>query len=203
MSAMADNAALGSMQAVLAGLGALAAFTGGAACTAILVNFARRRDLDSEYALPLSLEAGLLLCFGLLGDRLAGSDGLAVSVTVMLLAFIMGLQNAVISKLSNTEIRTTHMTGMVTDIGIELGKLVYSRTDAPSETRLVAVNRRRLLLLTLLVLFFFAGGVTGAAGFRHLGYIATVPLALFLLALASVPVLDDVRALWRRPGDQP
>lgn len=203
MSAMADNMALGSMQAVLAGIGVLAAFIGGAACTAILVNFARRRDLDCEYALPLTLEAGLLLCFGLLGDRLAGSDGLAVSVTVTLLAFIMGLQNAVISKLSNTEIRTTHVTGMMTDIGIELGKLLYRSTDASPATKLVTVNRRRLSLLTLLVLFFFAGGVAGAAGFRHLGYIATVPLAMFLLALAIVPVVDDMRALWRRPGDQP
>jgi len=33
---------------------------------------------------------------------------------VLLLCFMMGLQNAVISKLSNAEIRTTHVAGIVT-----------------------------------------------------------------------------------------
>jgi len=33
-----------------------------------------------------------------------------VPATVMLLCFVMGLQNAVISKLSRAEIRTTHIT---------------------------------------------------------------------------------------------
>jgi len=39
----------------------------------------------------------------------------------VLLCFIMGLQNAVITKISHAEIRTTHVTGLVTDVGIELG----------------------------------------------------------------------------------
>jgi len=44
-------------------------------------------------------------------------QGLFVSATVMLLCFIMGLQNAVISKISRSEIRTTHVTGLVTRRG--------------------------------------------------------------------------------------
>src|SRR5258705_144359 len=84
-------------------------------------NYSRQHQLHSEFALPVMLEAVLLLCFGLLGARLSDIDVWFVSVTVMLLAFIMGLQNAVVSKLSLAEIRTTHVTGIVTDIGIELG----------------------------------------------------------------------------------
>lgn len=44
---------------------------------------------------------------------------------------------------------------------------------------------------------FFLGGVTGAMGFKHVGYVATIPLASILLALAVVPVMDDLVA--RRP----
>jgi len=53
-----------------------------------------------------------------------------VPLTVMLLRFMMGLQNAVHTKISKAEIRTTH----ITDLGIELGKLLYvnrSDTHAP------------------------------------------------------------------------
>ncbi|MDB5936255.1 MAG: hypothetical protein JWQ01_3599 [Massilia sp.] len=200
VSSMADNAALGTFDAVLAGLGALLSFISGAGCSAILVNFARQRNMQSEFALPLMVEAILLLCFGLIGARLTNIGGLFVSLTVLLLAFIMGLQNAVITKLSNAEIRTTHVTGMVTDIGIELGKLIYRNDKKHLGPLRVTANRSKLRLLCTLVGFFFVGGVTGALGFHHLGYFATVPLALVLVALASVPVVDDLLAHWRSMG---
>ncbi len=198
VSSMADNLVLGNVALVLSALGGLLSFVAGAATSAILVNYARRRQLQSEYAFPLLLEAGLLLCFGLLGGRLSSIEGLFVPATVMLLCFMMGLQNAVISKLSNAEIRTTHVTGIITDIGIELGKLVYwNRPDSPGQPNVLA-NRRRLRMLSTMALSFFGGGVLGALAFNHVGYIATVPLALLLVLLAGVPVLDDVRQQLRK-----
>lgn len=198
VSSVADNLALGTVDVALAGLGALVSFAIGAACSAILVNYSRQHRLHSEFALPLMLEAVLLLCFGLLGARLADIDGLFVSVTVMLLSFIMGLQNALITKLSHAEIRTTHVTGIVTDIGIELGKWVYRNADRHVGAARVMANRDRLALLSLLLLFFFVGGIAGALGFKQVGYGATVPLALVLVALASVPIADDFVQLMRR-----
>jgi uncharacterized membrane protein YoaK (UPF0700 family) len=201
VSAMADHVALGRYTLVADGAGALVSFIAGAACSAVMVNFARRRRMHSVFALPLLLEAALLIGFGLMGARLAGVEGLFVPVTVMLLCFIMGLQNALITKLSQAEIRTTHITGIVTDIGIELGKLLYwnRSADAPP----VAANRQRLRLLVGLALAFFLGGVAGAFGFKHLGYSATVPLAMGLVALAAAPALDDARGAWRRLRPNP
>jgi len=200
VSAMADNLALGSLWLMLDGLGALLSFLAGAACSAVLVNWGRRERLQSEYALPLMLEATLLVCFGLLGSNLEHHEWLFVPATVMVLCFIMGLQNALVTKLSNAEIRTTHVTGMVTDIGIELGKLFFwnlSRDDSGKPP--VLANRHKLRVLLTLVTLFFAGGVIGALGFKHIGFSATLALATLLLALAAVPVLDDVRLhLWRR-----
>ncbi len=198
VSSMADNLILGSYAPVLAGAGALLSFLFGAAFTAILVNYARRRSLYSEYALPLLVEALLLLGFGLLGARLSTIEGLFVPATVMLLCFIMGLQNALITKISRAEIRTTHLTGTITDIGVELGKLFYwNMHERPDQTRVLA-DRSRLKLLTLLLLAFFLGGISGALGFKHSGYLSTVPLALILSGLALVPMLDDVGAVLRR-----
>jgi len=197
VSAIADNLALGARDLVLAGCGSLLSFLAGAACSAVLVNYARRHRLHGEYAFPLLLEAVLLLCFGLLGATLATIDGLFVSLTVMLLCFIMGLQNAVITKLSRAEIRTTHITGILTDIGIELGKLGYWNGRDGAQAAPVVANRDRLTILTLLAGAFFVGGVAGALGFKHVGYLATVPLALTLVYLALAPVLDDLRLLGR------
>lgn len=191
VSGMADALGLGQVRVFVTGFAALIFFMLGAATTAVMVNFARRRGLSSAYALPLMVEAVLLLVFGFLGARLEGIHSAFVPVTVVLLTFTMGLQNAVVTKLSHAEIRTTHVTGIVTDIGIELGKGVYVNRAAGVPA--VQADRTRLRVLSLLLLAFFAGGIAGAFGFSRAGFIATVPLALVLLVLAAVPAVDDVR----------
>ncbi|MBP9712966.1 MAG: DUF1275 domain-containing protein [Sterolibacterium sp.] len=198
VSSMADDIALERYALALTGLGVLLSFMAGAACCAIMVNYARRRHLHSEYALPLLLEAALLLCFGLLGAKIAQIDGSHLSMIAMLLGFIMGLQNAVITKISKAEIRTTHVTGLVTDIGIELGKLAYWNRHAHPGEAPVQANFERLALFSRLVISFFSGGVLGAWGFKHLGYLSTLPLALLLVLLVITPVSDDIRARLRR-----
>ena len=199
VSSMADSLVLGDIRTAIAAFGALLSFFSGAAVTAILVNCARRRQLQSEFALPLLLEAALLLVFGLLGAWLSEVRSLFVPVTVVLLCFMMGLQNAVITKVSRSEIRTTHVTGLVTDIGIELGKLLYWNHIQMDQRLRVSADRGRLTVLLLLMLGFFAGGAVGALGFQQLGYAMTVPLAVILILLAGVPAAGDIRAYFGKP----
>lgn len=196
VSAMADNLVLGQVSLALAALAALMTFVVGAMTTAIIVNWGMRRQLHSSYSLPLLLEAVVLLVFGLLGASLGLHTALLVPVTVLLLCFMMGLQNAVISKISRAEIRTTHVTGLVTDLGIELGKLVYfNRSKGIGPVR---ASRERMRTQILLIGLFLVGGVIGALGFQFAGFITTVPLALLLLLLSLRPVLFDLGALARR-----
>ncbi|MBT9598658.1 MAG: DUF1275 domain-containing protein [Vitreoscilla sp.] len=193
VSAVADNLALGQMALVVDGVVGVLSFLLGAMTCAVLVNLARRKRLGSEYALPLLLEAALILCFGLMGSQLAHFEALLLPFTVILLCFIMGLQNAVVTKLSNAVIRTTHMTGIVTDLGIELGKLVYWN-DRDHAMPAVRADRDRIKVLAGLLACFLVGGVVGAFGFKAVGYAFTVPIALTLAAFALVPFLDDLRA---------
>jgi uncharacterized membrane protein YoaK (UPF0700 family) len=188
VAAMADNIALGSIRLVFSGLAAVLSFLLGAFLTTLLIRWARGRGLESEYALPLMIEAGLLVLFGFTGKVFTSGRVLG---TVTLLCFTMGLQNAIITKLSNAVIRTTHLTGMVTDIGIALGRIVMATTDAGG--RVISAELAALRLLSSLITLFFVGGVTGALGFKHVGFFFTIPLSLILVLLATMPVLDDVR----------
>jgi uncharacterized membrane protein YoaK (UPF0700 family) len=188
VSTMADNIALGSLRLALAGFGAVLAFLLGAACTAFLVRWARRHALQSEYALPLVAEAGLLVSFGLTGHVF---EGRRVMGTIMLLCFTMGLQNAIVTKISGAVIRTTHLTGMVTDVGIKLGHMAYAFANGEPPT--AALDMAKLTLLTSLITLFFVGGVIGAVGYKHVGFLFTIPLAAMLLLLAAMPVIDDLR----------
>ena len=133
----------------------------------------------------------LLLVFGLFGTGINVYAGLFAPLTVLLLCFIMGLQNAVITKISHAEIRTTHITGLMTDMGIELGKLFY--INRYTRTTLVAADRHRLGIHLRLISSFFIGGLTGAVGFKSVGYYATIPLSVVLLLLVLRPVLNDAK----------
>jgi uncharacterized membrane protein YoaK (UPF0700 family) len=191
LSALADHVALGEFLLAGAALAALLTFIAGAMSTALLVNWAQRRHLHSSYSLPLLVEAALLMVFGVMGASLGGHSALLLPATVVLLCFTMGLQNAVITKISQAEIRTTHVTGLVTDLGIELGRMVYVNRNAALDQ--VRANHKRLRTHLVLVGCFFVGGVLGALGFKWVGYITTVPLAFLLMLLSLKPVWRDLQ----------
>lgn len=195
VSAIADDLVLGQVVLSMAGVSSLLAFVAGAAVTAVLINWARRRQMHGEFALPLMLEAVLLLLFGLMGANLELIVDVFVPSTVLLLCFIMGLQNAVVTKISQAEIRTTHMTGVITDLGIELGRLVYwNRTHEANEQHFVKANRDKLQVHLMILGLFFIGGLVGALAFKRLGFSATVPIAALLTTMALPPLLLDLRS---------
>lgn len=192
VSSMADHLVLGEFDLVWGALGSVLAFLLGATTSAVMINVGRRRQARSQFALPLLLEALLFVLFGWMGARLNGTSSLLVPATVGLLCFMMGLQNAVITKISGSVVRTTHLTGVITDLGIELGKLVYWNRLPATQAPPVDGDRERALTLLTLVIAFFVGGVLGAWGFKHFGYLTTLPLAGTLLVLSAVPVFDDL-----------
>lgn len=201
MSMLADSLVLGQTALALAALGALLAFMTGAAVSALLVNGARQLHLRSTYALPLLLVAVLVLLFGLVGAVTTHwTTVFAVPLTVLLLSFTMGVQNATLTKMSQATIRTTHMTGVVTDLGIELGKLLYSshigRDAAAAQP--VHANWGRVRLFSGLLGMFFLGGIAGALGFQHWGFVCVVPLALLLMAVSLPPLWADMKHWQKR-----
>jgi uncharacterized membrane protein YoaK (UPF0700 family) len=200
VSAVADDIAQGHGFMALAGVGALLAFLLGAMSTAWLVNWGLRRHMASAFGLPLLLESGALLVFGLFGAVIDLWIQLVVPLTVLWLCYLMGLQNAVITKISRAEIRTTHLTGLITDLGIELGKLLYINRH-PAATP-VQANTEKLRLQARLVGAFFLGALGGALGFKHLGYVTTLPLAAMLLLLIWRPLVADLGRSAFRPSER-
>lgn len=196
VSAMADALAVGAVKFYLAGLVSLLAFMSGAAVSAIMISWAKMRHLEAVYAGPLILEGVLFLLFALLGENVARHAVIVIPVTVIVLCFLMGLQNAMISKLSDSVIRTTHVTGMVTDLGIEIGKMLFWRQHRDA-TYPVRANKRKLIDLLRLVTCFFMGGVAGALSFSRFGFICTLPLAALLIAIGILPIMVDVRIALR------
>lgn len=86
-----------------------------------------------------------------------------------------GLQNAMVTTFSGTVIRTTHLSGMFTDLGISLGLALRGRT----------VDTRRLRLCVIIISGFFCGGVAGAACFHYMAY-TTLCIPATVTAVAAL-----------------
>ena len=77
-------------------------------------------------------------------------------------ACAIGLQNAMVSAYSGAVVRTTHVSGMFTDLGIFLGHAL----------RGLPVDTRRLRLCFLVISGFLCGGVAGTFAFQAFAYSA-------------------------------
>jgi uncharacterized membrane protein YoaK (UPF0700 family) len=160
-------------------------FVCGSACAAWLIAWSQARNMRSEYAIALMAEGCLLLGLGIGAEQAAHVQFMFVPALITALSFLMGMQNALISKLAHASVRTTHVTGMLTDFGIELGRL-GKRLMMPRRPLEVthAASLSRLGLLALMAILFFAGGLAGSLGFQHARYMTLEPLAAMLLLLA-------------------
>ena len=93
------------------------------------------------------------------------------------------------------------MTGIVTDIGIELGRLIYwNRSKEGNEIHLVQVNRQKLKAHLLIFSMFLVGGAFGAISFKTSGYISVVPISISLIAVSSLQIYRDLRRLLKGYG---
>ena len=102
-------------------------------------------------------------------------DGHAARVLCYGLAFLMGAQNALASALTSTRVRATHLSGIITDLGVELSAWLRAGLSAAERAHLNEIMTLRLVTIAA----FFLGGVAGAFAWTALG-----PLELGLPAAA-------------------
>src|SRR3954466_13762178 len=115
---LAEALALGRSGAVFAAVMVVAFFAGAfLASMALESNLLARRS--HIYGALLVLEAALLACFAALSYLVNTTNPRFHDVQAMLLCLAMGLQNSLVTRLSGAIVRTTHLTGVVTDLAIE------------------------------------------------------------------------------------
>ncbi|PKA84480.1 uncharacterized membrane protein YoaK (UPF0700 family) [Ulvibacter sp. MAR_2010_11] len=79
------------------------------------------------------------------------------------LLFAMGIQNSFVTKISNAVVRTTHLTGLFTDLGIELSQLFFPDSH-PYREKIKATIKLRIYIIS----FFFLGGLVGGFFYSRL-----------------------------------
>ncbi|WP_431210287.1 YoaK family protein [Puia sp. P3] len=150
---LAVNAAQGRWREVRMVALWLSLFLAGAFFSAWLIGWIGRRK-SVAYTIPIVLIIGVLVRIIFWGPAydhsLQETELFAGS-----LLFAMGMQNALVSVISGSVVRTTHLTGMMTDLGIDLSAVVHSFKNVGP------VLARRVKLRLVIILSFLSGGLVG------------------------------------------
>lgn len=184
VSAISDRAGTGNLALAGQALLLILLFVLGSASSTLLIRRRHRRARAGAYAYSVCAEAFLLVAIGLFVLPL--HDPARSRALVLGLSFALGLQNAAVTKISEARVRTTHVTGMITDIGIELARWLDGGSRDSGVLKPHDPARLHLHLLT--VGAFLAGGLAGVLIYRVVG-VALLFAAGAVLAWLAVPAL--------------
>jgi uncharacterized membrane protein YoaK (UPF0700 family) len=160
-------------------------FIGGAAVSSLTIDLGLRRGIATIYAWVVLAEAAMLVTLALV--RMGMERGHGVPFLIFGLSFLMGLQNAIVTHISQARVRTTHVSGMATDLGIGLARLMaIPMGGMADEERATVLLKLRLHAGT--IASFMAGGVLGVLAWRCWGDLgmALSALPLFAVGIAAL-----------------
>ncbi|WP_242927916.1 YoaK family protein [Pontibacter vulgaris] len=167
----------------------------GAFASSFIINRVGRNQTFA-YTLPILIEIGVLSLNAIYGKRYSGSVP-EQEIYAGSLLFAMGLQNAMVSMISGSVVRTTHLTGIFTDLGIDL-----AAATLPASVHKPGLQQRITLRLVI-IFMFLAGAVAGGYLYPLLSYhIFFIPAGILVVAMfydiSRVHILKALRQFRHR-----
>lgn len=139
------------------------------------------------YRIPVIIESLILILTAVFGKEMIIH---APNMLAYALLFAMGLQNSLVTTISNATVRTTHLTGLFTDLGIELSQLFFYKKQEQKQ-KLYSSVKLRLTIIS----FFFFGGLFGGIVYTSINlHVLAVAALLLLIGL----IYDDVKLQLKR-----
>ena len=138
-------------------------FLFGAFISNLIIECITRYKKQALYVIPVSIEIFILFTVSLTSS-LSTIDSFGFSILIVSsLLFAMGLQNALVTTVSQSVVRTTHLTGLFTDLGIDLSRLLFYNRSI-EKIQLI----KSIYLKLAIIGCFFIGGLLGGFVFSDL-----------------------------------
>lgn len=129
----------------------------------IVIHFSKKNRYLA-HALPLMLEMLCLLSVGIYGQFFYLETLTETETLLSLMLFSMGLQNGLTASISNFSVKTTHLTGATTDLGILLSMFTKKHYRRNQEL----VDKAKLILSIMGA--YMLGGTVAALIYQHVQF---------------------------------
>ncbi|MDV3970709.1 hypothetical protein PIECOFPK_02352 [Mycovorax composti] len=153
-------------------------FLFGAFASSLIMEWVSRYKQQATYVIPISIEVFILFVISFSSFLLTKEPFPYSILLASALLFAMGLQNALVTRVSQSVVRTTHLTGLFTDLGIELSQMLFYKER--SERMQLS---KSIYLKLAIICCFFSGGIIGGFIFPYLE-LRTLLIAVGLLLFA-------------------
>jgi uncharacterized membrane protein YoaK (UPF0700 family) len=153
------------------------AFLFGAFMSSFITEYFIKKGSIHAHNTVIILEIVLLLMIGIRGDVFL-LKGVRSELLACILLFTMGLQNSLVTSISRAQVRTTHLTGLFTDLGIELSQMFYYK-----QTEQRHQLKKSIGLRCTIIAFFFLGCICGSFFYQSFE-LKTLILAAVVLVVA-------------------
>lgn len=163
-------------QVAVVGMWIFLFFFGGFVSNFIVINF-NKRSKYFAHAMPLVLEIACLLFVGVYGQFYYRKTLEETEYLVALMLFATGLQNGLTASISNFSVKTTHLTGTTTDLGILFS--MFTKKEFRKNSELVA----RAKLLMSIMLAYVLGAVFSGLTYFYLEFRVFYIISLCLLVV--------------------
>lgn len=155
----------------------LFSFFSGAFIASFVINSFQEASTYKAHAIPIIIEIVILLVIAFYGDIFYKGNHLVSEMLVAGLLFSMGMQNGTVSNITNGLIKTSHLTGLITDLGNEVA--YYWHPNTPQEA---PVRNKIIIRLTIFTLYV-TGGMLGAYCFYKFNFKIFYFIPLILAAI--------------------
>ena len=145
----------------------------GSFVSSFLIEIISRKNNHSIYVAPASIECLILFIIGFFGKDLIIKSPNTIALSLL---FAMGLQNSLVTTISSASIRTTHLTGLFTDLVIEFSQLFFYKANELKH-KLISSIKLRLAIIS----FFFTGGIVGGILYSKVGLNVLIFAAMTLV----------------------
>jgi uncharacterized membrane protein YoaK (UPF0700 family) len=140
-----------------------------------------------SHATPIILESMGLLAIGIYGHLFYTESLKETEILIASLIFCMGLQNGMVATISNNQVKTTHLTGLITDLGREIGCIFFKRYRTK-------IMMEKIKLHFTILSCYLGGGILGGYFFMaydfQVFYMVVAILAFVLYADFNSLLLD-------------
>lgn len=116
------------------------------------------------HSIPIVLEIICLVTVSTYGDNFYKETLFETEILLSILLFAMGLQNGLTASISNFSIKTTHLTGTTTDLGILFS--MFTKKEFRNNKTL----KQRAKLLSSITLFYLSGAIIAGFTYISLGF---------------------------------
>ena len=119
-----------------------------------------KRGSYRAHAVPIFIEVIILFVVAIYGHNYYTETQLERELIIGTMLFSMGLQNGLVSTISGGLVKTTHLTGLFTDLGGELSEYLHAAKGQAG-----AIKQKLMIRLTILC-FYLIGGILGGYFFE-------------------------------------